>query len=328
MKKVISLFLIVLFATLSINAADKKVTLKLGLEHEGTHPYGQAMDHFAKLAKDKSGGTLEIQIFPSSQLGNATEMVEGLQIGSIDMVLTAVGYYKSLFKALDLLNVPFLITSEKQFEKVMAGKVGQTLNNKLDNNGIINLGYYWGGARHFTNNRSPINSVADFKNLKIRSIPSKPVILAFTAFGAQPVTIGFSELYGALQTGIVDAQDNPLAQIYSSAFYEVQKYLSLSSYIVTALNLTISKRAINKLSTTQQKAIKEAALETIEWNSKNIAKEESLLIKKLEDGGMKVNTVQDLKSFQVIVEGLYDQIKVMIDSPDSDWVIQECVAAR
>ena len=335
MKKIVGIILVsalCLFAVLGCGpkeqSGEEKVVLRLGLEHEEHHPYGETMKRFADLVAEKTDGSVEIKIYASSQLGSANEMVEGLQLGTIDMVLTAVGFYKSFYPAIELGNIPFLLTSEEEYMEVLNGEVGEVFKQKLEENGLINLAFYWGGGRHFTNNSHPINTVEDLRGLKMRSIPTKISVLALEAFGAQPISMSFGDLYGALQTGAVDGQDNPLQQIYASGFYEVQKYLSLCNWISVALNLVISEQSFNKLTPAQQEAIRESAVEVIDWHSKNMAESEDELIGLLEEKGMIINEVEDIESFRAVVESLYDDYKSEINTPDFDWFIEECRKAK
>ena len=310
------------------DAGAKQQVLRLGIEHGPDHPYTQAMGRFSTLVGEKTAGKVDVKLYPSAQLGSATEMIEGLKIGSLDLVLTAPAYFRSYVPEMDVLLIPFLIENADHYEKVMAGKVGQFITNGLGERGFINLAYYYGGMRHFTNNRKPIHTLDDMKGLKMR-VPGLPVIIkSFEKFGVLPTPVPFSDLYTALQTGMVDAQENPVAQIDDSKFYEVQKYLSLSDHQVTPVGLVIGKQSYEKLPAKFQKALAEAALEVAPWSRANFEKAEKEILEKLKAKGMQVNTIKDKASFKKAVEPLYVEIPEMIGKKDVDWIFDEVRKAR
>ena len=272
-------------------------------------------------------GSVEIKLYPSAQLGSATEMIEGMKIGSIDMVLTAPAYFRSQLPEMDVLLIPFLIEDADHYEKIMAGKVGQFITTKLKERGYIILAYYYGGMREFTNSRKPINTVEDMKGLKMR-VPGLPVLIkCYEKFGVLPTPVPFSDLYTALQTGMVDAQENPVAQIDDSKFYEVQKYLSLSNHQVTPVGLIIGKRSFEKLPPQVQKALADAAQEVAPWSRANIEASEKGTLEKLKAEGMLVNAIKDKASFRKAVEPLYVEVPQMIGK-NVDWIVEEVKKAR
>ncbi len=304
-------------------SASRHYVLRLGIEHGPDHPYTQAMKKFSNLVSQKTKGNVEMKLYPSAQLGSAPEMIEGMQIGSIDMLLTAPAYYRSQIPEMDVLVIPFLIENAEHYEKIMAGKVGEFITTRLAESGFINLVYYYGGMREFTNNRKPINTLDDMKGLKMRVAGLPVIIKCFGKFGVLPTPVPFSDLYTALQTGMVDAQENPVAQIYDSKFYEVQKYLSLSDHMVTPVGLVISKSSFEKLPAEYQKALKKAAEEVVPWNRDNFKKVEKETLDKLKAKGMQVNKIKDKEGFKKAVEPLYVEIPRMIGNKDVGWIFDE-----
>jgi tripartite ATP-independent transporter DctP family solute receptor len=340
MKKWLIVFMVPLFGLgIAITGSHSKepqgktpgsrhYVLRLGIEHGPDHPYTQVMKRYSKLVSQKTKGDVEIKLYPSAQLGSAPEMIEGLQIGSIDLVYTAPAYFRSQIPEMDVLVIPFLIESAEHYERLMAGKVGKFIAAGLEKNGFIVLAYYYGGMREFTNNRKPINTLGDMKGLKMR-VPGLPVIIkCFEKFGVLPTPVPFSDLYTALQTGMVDAQENPVAQIYDSKFYEVQKYLSLSDHMLTPVGLIISKRSLEKLPAECQKALKKAAEEVVPWNRDNFRKVEKETLARLKEKGMQVNEIRDKEGFKKAVESLYVEIPKMIGNKDVGWILDEAKKCR
>lgn len=323
---VISFAALIGLGAIGSQAKDQYV-LRLGIEHGPDHPYTQAMKRFSTLIAQKTGGDVEVKLYPSAQLGSATEMIEGMKIGSIDMVLTAPAYFRSQLPEMDVLLIPFLIEDADHYEKVMAGKVGQFITTRLNERGFVILAYYYGGMRQFTNNRKPINTVEDMKGLKMR-VPGLPVLIkCYEKFGVLPTPVPFSDLYTALQTGMVDAQENPVAQIDDSKFYEVQKYLSLSDHQVTPVGLIIGKRSVEKLPAQYRQALADAAREVAPWSRANIEAAEKSTLDKLKAKGMRVNAIKDKAGFRKAVEPLYVEIPQMIGN-DVGWIVEEVRKAR
>lgn len=301
--------------------------LRLGIEHGPDHPYTVAMQRLATLVDQKTAGKVEVKLYPSAQLGSATEMIEGLSIGSLDLVLTAPAYFRSHVPEMDVLLIPFLIEDADHYEKVMSGKVGRFITERLSERGYISLAYYYGGMRHFTNNRKPIHAVDDMKGLKMR-VPRLPVIIkSFEKFGVLPTPVPFADLYTALQTGLVDAQENPVAQIDDSKFYEVQKYLSLSDHQVTPVGLIIGKKSFENLPLPFQDALASSAEEVVPWSRANFEKTEKELLDKLRAQGMQVNAIGDKSSFKQAVEPLYVEVPEMIGK-DVGWILDEVRIAQ
>jgi len=327
MKKWLVVSLVALLALGTGATQAKDHILRLGIEHGPEHPYTQAMKKFAELVSQKTGGKVETRLYPSGQLGTATEMIEGLRIGSIDIVLTAPAYFRSQVPELDVLLIPFLIEDADHYEKVMAGKVGQFVTARLQERGFVNLAYYYGGMREFTNNRKPINTLEDMKGLKMR-VPGLPVLIkCYEKFGVLPTPVPFADLYTSLQTGMVDAQENPVAQIDDSKFYEVQKYLSLSDHQVTPVGLIIGRKSLDKLPADFQKAVADAAREVGPWSRANIEKSEKETLEKLKAKGMQVNAIKNKDPFRKAVEPLYVEVPKMIGK-DVSWIIDEVKKAR
>ena len=202
------------------------ITLKLGHIAEPENPYGQGADYFAKLVKERSNGEIEIQVFPSSQLGNQRDLVEGLVFGTVDMTLTGTAVLGNFVPEVAVFDLPFIFRDIPHAYKAL-DTVGMDLCKLGEKQGMITLAIWENGVRHMTNNRQPIRTPEDMKGLKVRVMEQPVYIEMMKALGASPTPMAMSELYTALQKGVVDAQENPLAQIATKRFDEVQKYISV-----------------------------------------------------------------------------------------------------
>ena len=282
------------------------ISLRLGHVHAASHPYNQTMLHFAESVKEASGGRLDIKVFPGGQLGNEKAIDNGLVFGTIDLTITAPSFFADSDPVLNIFNLPFLWNSIASYQSILDGDVGDDLAQRASQHGWLILSYLYGGSRHVTNNKRPVRTPDDLKDVKLRA-PNVPLYLEFiNAMGAKATPLAFSEIYFALQTGVVDGQENPFSQIYHSKFYEVQKYLSLTNHIITPAAIVIGTKAYAKLSGEDQKIIKNAALEARQWHMDLMKAEEEKLLDFLSKN-MQVNSDVDMEAFRKKQKPVYDK---------------------
>ena len=234
------------------------ITMKLGHIAEPDNPYGQGADYFAKLVKERTNGEVEIQVFPSSQLGNQRDLVEGLVLGTVDMTLTGTAVMGNFVPEVAVFDLPFIFRDIPHAYKAL-DTVGMELCKLGEKKGMITLAIWENGVRHMTNNRNAIRKPEDMKGLKIRVMEQPVYIKMMEVLGASPTPMAMSELYTALQKGVVDGQENPLAHIASKRFDEVQKYISLTGHTYAPEVVLISTIAWKKLTPEQQDIVLKAA---------------------------------------------------------------------
>lgn len=270
-----------LFLSASL-AMAAPVTLKLGHIAEPDNVYGQGADHFAKLVKERSNGEIDIQVFPSSQLGNQRDLVEGLDLGTVDMTLTGTAVLGNFIPEVAVFDLPFIFRDTDHAYKAL-DTVGMDLAKKGEDRGMITLAIWENGIRHMTNNKRPVRTPDDMKGLKMRVMEQPVYIEMMKSLGASPTPMAMSELYTALQKGVIDGQENPLGHITTKRFNEVQKHLSLTGHTYAAEPLLISKRAWNKLSPEQQEIVRQAAIDTRDWERQLCRDEEGKFLQKIKD---------------------------------------------
>lgn len=265
----------------------KKVTLRLGHIAGDTDAWHLGALKFAELVREKTNGSVEIEVYSSSTLGNDRDLIEGMQLGSVDFALVA-GVLSNFYEPYGILELPYLFRDQEHLEKVLYGDIGKQLKQDLlDNAQIRGLEFWVRGPRELTANKK-IETLADLKGLKLR-VPEIPAsIEAWKAMGASPTPMAFGEVYSALQTGVIDAQENPFALIASNKIQEVQKYLMLTHHVYGYVMLTMSDITYQKLTPEQQKAIEEAAQEATQFENDLVAKQEEELLKLLKESGMEV----------------------------------------
>jgi len=280
----------------------------------------QQNKEFMELVKEKSGGRLDVAYFPDAQLGSEPANQESLQTGTLELAGLASSL-PAVIPELNVFDLPYLITEREQVDKFLASDLYKEVQKKAEDKGIVILGLGENGFRHITNNVRPINIPADLAGLKIRT-PNNPARLAtFKMLNANPTPIPFSELFQALQQGVVDGQENPLAQITGSKLYEVQKYLSLSSHVYTPTYFCASKAWYDKLPSDLQQALVDAAMEA-GLRGRTEGKElDQKLAEECKANGMVINEV-DVAAFQAAMKPLWSELAEDIGPEFVDRFIQ------
>jgi tripartite ATP-independent transporter DctP family solute receptor len=253
---------VVFLLTGTLMAAE--VTLKLGHIADPQNPYAQGAQKFADLVAEKSGGTIKVEVYPSSQLGNQRDLVEGLTLGTLDLTMTSTAVLGNFHPQIAVFDLPFIFRDREHAFKAL-DTVGMEISKDLEEKGMKVLAFYENGVRNMTNNIRPIRVPEDMKGLKIRVMEQPIYIAMMKALGANPTPMAFGELFTALQKGVVDGQENPAAHIYTKRFFEVQKYISLTEHTYSAEPLVVSMITWNKLTPEQQTIIQEAAEEACDW---------------------------------------------------------------
>mgnify|MGYP001075586276 CR=1 FL=1 len=297
-----------LVAFAPVAALADGVSIRLGHVLPESHSWHTAATGFADEVNNRTEGRVAIKVFPSGQLGSEKEVIEGLQFGSVQAGLIGSGSFQGIEPRMGIIEMPYAWGARDQAFAALDGDLGVALADMLDGKGIKVLGWWENGFRNITNNVRPVENPEDLAGLKIRVTPDKVRLATFEGLGAEPAPLSFGELYSALQQGLFDAQENPLAIIYSASFFEVQKYVSLSEHIWGAATLTISNSVWDKISAEDQAIVMEAATS---WGLKQrdmVAAANDQLIAQLEEKAMKFNEV-DKAAFIAAVEPIWESQK-------------------
>ena len=210
-------------------------------------PKGKAALRFKELAEQRTGGRVKIEVYPNSQLYKDKEELEALQLGAVQMLAPSLSKFGPLgVKEYEVFDLPFIFKDTKAFRAVSEGPVGASLLRKLESKGITGLAYWDNGATHMTANK-PLKTVDDFKGLKMRIQFSKVLDTQMRALGAIPQVMAFSELYQALQTGVVDGTESTPSNIYTQKIYEAQKHMTLSGHGHLAYAVVVNKKFWDRL---------------------------------------------------------------------------------
>lgn len=287
-------------------AANAETTLKVGHVFAADHPWQIALEGLSKDVSEATGGEVVIQVYPSSQLGGDREVAEGLQLGTVEMGLFGTGALQVLDKRLIIEELPYAWPTREKAYAAVDGELGDALAEILAAKNINTLSWWESGYRHITNSARPIETPEDLKGIKLRVPEAELRLDTFRELGALPTPMAFSEVFTSLQQKVVDGQENPLATIYASKFYEVQDNLALSGHIWGSAILTISSKAWEKLTDEQKTILREKAEIWKEKEREMIRASDEEVLAKLEAEGMKI-TRPDPAAFQEMVQPVWDK---------------------
>ncbi|HEY9711986.1 MAG TPA: DctP family TRAP transporter solute-binding subunit [Chroococcales cyanobacterium] len=279
------------------NGAPPKV-LKLGFILASNSQLGAGAAKFANEISKRTEGRYRIELYPNAALGGEVEMVKAVQLGSVDLAFITGAPLPNFLPEIGIFNIPFLFRDVKHARFVLDGPIGQSYLEKFRAKGLVALAWGENGMRHLTNSKHEIKAPQDLIGLKLRLPQSDVMAAGFKALGATVSVLPFPQVYGALQSGEVDGQENPIATIQASKFYQVQKYLSLTAHVYDPAVLFISPDLFNDLSPRDQQSFIAAARLAGGASREFASKAEADGVAKLERSGMKVAEGVDRKAFQ------------------------------
>ena len=317
-KKIGIIFSIIFF----VSAANAE-TLRIAGNFAADHSSSVAMKKFSDEVSKLTGGKLKIDVFPAMQLGGAKENVDQVRSGAVAMTWIGMAYLGRTVPELEAVSLPFVFKDRTQAFKVIDGKVGTLLNQKLEAKGFTSLGYMELGSRNVTNNKRPLKTLQDFKDLKIRLQPNEVHLASFRAIGSNPVSMGIKEVYSALQQGVLDGQENPYSIIATRKFNEVQKYLSDTGHFFDFIIVVANKNSFEKLNPEYKKAIQTAMKNAINWQRNQAASEDDASKAKLIKAGMKYDSISPQVRAQLVesTKGVVTDLKKRIGAEVVDAVL-------
>lgn len=274
-------------------------TFQVGHVVTTDHSYHLGLQKFAELAAEKSDGRISIEIFPSAQLGNEADLTEGVTMGTIDMALVNSGNLASFINSYQIFDLPFIFRDNAHAHAVLDGEIGQDALASLESINIKGFANWENGFFCTWNNKTAINSSADFKNLKIRANNNPIHIDAYKELGASAITMGWSEVYTAIQNGTVDGVSVSIPSMYSAKIQEVAPYISTSSEFYVTVILMMNDDLYNTLPEDIQTALVEAAQETTAYQRELNGEMTDQYIQALKDEGYEV-TSPDLEELKAV----------------------------
>lgn len=282
------------------------VTLRLSSPNPASHPYTVGAQKFADLVSKATDGGVKVMVFPDNQLGNPGAVVQGVQLGTIEMGIVAGAHLAPYYDGMAALDLPFLFRNSEAAYAKLDGELGRILAKSLAPKNIEVLTYFDGGFRNIFNTRGPIAAPSDMQGLKIRVMDSTVTIDTIKALGGMPVPLAWGDLYTGLQQGVVNGGETGITQMWSQKFYEVAKYMSLTKSVFTAGPVIISKRKLESLPQNYQAAIRAAAKEAATFQRKLEQQEEVAMAEKLKAQGLQLNEV-DSEQFRAAVKPVWEK---------------------
>jgi TRAP-type transport system periplasmic protein len=324
MKRILGSVFLATFILMTVTGnssfAAQTINLKLGHAVAPEHPYHLGAMKFAELVAQKTANKVKIDVYPSTQLGNERDMVEGLQLGTIDLVVTSTGPLGGFVPKMFVVDLPFLFRDREHAYKVLDGPIGRELLDAFAEKGIKGLAFWENGFRQITNNVRPIEKPEDLKGIKIRTMENKVHLAAFRAFGASPTPMAWSEVYTALQQKTIDGQENPVAIVYHQKIYEVQKYLALTGHFYSPTPLLMSLKVFNALPKDIQKIMLDTALECATYERNLLRDSEAKQLAEVKAKGTQV-TIPNKKPFQEAAGPVYKEFRDQFGKEIIDKII-------
>lgn len=228
-------------------ANQDRIVLRAGHTSNTDEPYHAGLLEFARIVEERTDGRVSVQVYPSSQLGNERMMIEGLLLGTLDIVVTANGSASSFVPQLGILDLPFLFRGREHLYDVLDSAVGAELRGDAAARGFRILGFYDAGVRHIMTRERAVESFGDLRGQKIRTMPVPAHLASFNAFGAQAVPINYGEMYGSLQTGLIDGAEAANTNFTRKKFYEVAPHWAQVGWIILVADLLMSEAAFEAL---------------------------------------------------------------------------------
>lgn len=283
-------------------SANAETILRFGYEAPRSDTQHIAAKKFNDLLKEKTKGELKLSLFPDSTLGNAQTMISAVRGGTIDLEMSGSPNFSGLEPKLNVIDIPFIFKDREHAYAVLDGEIGQGLLKDLEAQGLKGLAFWEVGFRSFTNSKHPVKTPGDIKGLKVRTNQNPMYIQAFSLLGANPVPMPLSELYTALETKAVDAQEHPVGIFWSAKLYEVQKHLSLTNHGYTPLIVVMNKAKFDALSPELQKAMLESAQEAGKYQRQLNLENEKGILEKLQKAGIQIIEKVDNQPFKAVIE--------------------------
>jgi TRAP-type transport system periplasmic protein len=274
---------------LSALPAAAQTEIKFGHVGEPGSLFAASAEEFARRANAKLGNKAKVVVFGSSQLGGDKELLQKLKLGTVDIALpsTVMSSEADLFGVFEM---PYLVKDRAHMGRIEKDVFWSKLAPEAEKKGLKVIGVWENGYRHITNSRRPINTPEDLKGIKLRVPEGKWRVKMFQTYGANPSPMKFSEVFTALQTGVMDGQENPFTQIYSAKFQEVQKFLSLTGHVYTPAYVTVGTKKWASLPEDVRKVLEDTAKETQAFVYEKAAKDDEDLLGKIKSAGVQVNT--------------------------------------
>lgn len=293
---------VVLFAA----GAYAQQSVTIGHTQSATSHYGVGAEAFFDELEELSGSEWTGQQAAAGALGGERDMIEGLQIGSLDLVISSTGPLGNFVPEAYALDLPFLFRDYEHARKTLDGEIGQELLEEIGKNNLVGLAWSENGFRHVTNSQRPVETPEDLEGLKLRTMENRVHMEAFEEMGAEPTPMAFPELFTALQQGVVDGQENPITVIAAAKFWEVQDHATLTGHVYSPSVILASPILWEGLSDEEKGWFREAAAASVEATRNEVTRLEQEGIELMRENGMEVIAEVDKAPFAELAQKAYE----------------------
>lgn len=293
-------------ASASDPAQGAKVVLKAGHVQPNEGNFGEGVLKFAELVKELSGGEIVVEVYPNGLLGQERDMLEAMQMNTLDIAMVSTAPIGNFVPEMSLFDLPYLFESKEHAYEVLDGEVGSDLFQLMEAQNLVGLCYMENGFRNVYTIKTPVQTPADLKGLKIRVMENEIYTTAFSALGTLPVPMANGEVYTALQQKTIDGGEQAISTFQSGKYVEVAKYYSLTQHSYGAAPIVMSKGSYDKLSPEQQAIIMDAATQARDYQRKWTDDMETVYLEEMTKLGLNVTEV-DKEPFREICQPLYEQ---------------------
>ncbi len=284
----------------------RTITISNGIAE--THPVGNGVEAMRECVTERTNGAFTLNAFWSSALGDDLTATQALRSGTQEMVITSTSPLVGIEPALGVFDLPFLFSDAAEADAVLDGEFGDFINEKLAASGLVNLAYWENGFRNLTNSVRPITRLEDFEGMRVRVMQNNIFLDTFSALGTNPTPMAFGEVFTALETRAIDAQENPFVTIDTSKFYEVQGYLSATQHAYTPFLVLFSAQIFNSYSAEEQEILRDCAAVGRDEQRRVSRELSDVSLKNVQDAGMAFNEIDEAEMLRIreAVAGVYE----------------------
>ncbi len=304
---------------------QKQYTIKITHVLSDKHHYTKGAKKFKEIIEEKSNGRIKVEIYPNAQLGGERTVLEGLQMGTIEMGIITSGALSGFVPEFAVLDLGYLFRDNDEAMKVLNGPVGQELSQKMVDIGIRNLGFI-NYAFRSVYGKKPIQTIDDLKGVKIRTMENPAHQALFKALGASPVPMAWPELYTGLQQGTIDAAENSPDVLYASKHYEVAKHYSLTEHVFNVVMYMISEKFYQTLPEDLQNMVADAAKQAIEYENGVIRNDINNALSELKKVGVEIYEIQNKEPFYEAAKQSWEE--VIKDIPNGEEYLNKILKAE
>jgi tripartite ATP-independent transporter DctP family solute receptor len=319
---------VLIFSAVAVSFAQAQ-TIEMKLAHYAAedHPGSIAGKMFAEGVEKRTQGKIKIALYPDNALGSPPAVLEQSIRGSVDMALPTQGQLGLHIKKFNCVMLPFIFDTYAHADKVVDGSFVAWVVPELERIGLVFLANWEWGFRNLTNSKRPVNTPGDVRGLMVRTPPGLPYRAAMEALGAVVATVDFNDLHKALREGVIDAEENPVAVIYSSRIYDVHKHLAMTGHNYNSMVHVINKKVWDKLTPEQQNIIREESVAAGTWMRKAVRDAEAEKIEKMKQAGLQV-TYPDRAKFKALMKSAYDRMKASTGEENIKEILKMVEAAK